>query len=152
MSEMIAPEVFLALMRESFDRGQDIVFTPSGTSMLPMLDGKDDKVTFSPKPEQLKKYDVVFYQRPRSGQLVLHRLIGFDRNGGYVFCGDNQYDYEYGIEDKDVLALMTSFTRHGKQHSVDDASYRLYIWRMMLKKRIHRFLGRIYRRIFKRKK
>ena len=58
MSEIIAPADFIAVMQESFSRGQLITCTPAGTSMLPMLDGKNDKVTFSPKPERLKKYDV----------------------------------------------------------------------------------------------
>ena len=51
MSEFIAPADFIAVMQESFDRGQDVTFTPSGNSMLPMLDGKKDQVTLSKKPE-----------------------------------------------------------------------------------------------------
>lgn len=148
MSEFIAPGDFIALMQESFSRGQVLTFTPSGSSMKPMLDGIDDKVTFSPKPDRLRKYDVVFYMRPDSKQLVLHRVIGFTADGEYIFCGDNQYDYEYGIGDEDVLALMTSFTHNGKEHQVTDLSYRLYIRRMMLKKRLRRFAARIYHTLF----
>lgn len=147
MSEFISPEDFISVMQESFERGQDLIFTPSGTSMLPMLDGKEDKVTFSPKPVQLKKYDVAFYLRRKTNQLVLHRMIGFSKDGGYIFCGDNQYVYEYGVGDDDVLALMTSFTHHGKTRRVTDFSYRLYIHRMMLKKRLRRFAAGIYHKI-----
>ena len=67
--------------------------------MLPMLDGENDTVTFAPKPERLKKYDVAFYQRGETGQLVLHRMIGFSKDGGYIFSGDNQFYYEYGVTD-----------------------------------------------------
>lgn len=144
MSEFISPDDFVALMRESFERGQDLIFTPSGSSMLPMLDGKKDKVTFSPKPDKLKKYDVAFYVRRNTDQLILHRMIGLTRDGEYIFCGDNQYAYEYGIEDKDILALMTSFEHRGKKHTVTDRSYRLYIRCMMFKKHLRRFLGRVY--------
>lgn len=150
MSEVIASCDFVELMQESFERGQLVTFTPSGSSMMPMLDGKTDAVTFSPPPERLKKYDVAFYKRPKSGQLVLHRMIGFTKSGEYIFSGDNQYYYEYGIGEHDVLALMTSFTRRGKELQTDDFSYRFYIRRMMLKKRIRIFVSKIYHKLFDR--
>lgn len=150
MSERIAPSDFIAVMQESFERGQVLTFTPSGSSMLPMLDGKNDKVTFSPKPDRLKKYDVAFYVRPDTGQPVLHRMIGFTKSGGYIFCGDHQYEYEYGIGDEDILALMTSFTHKGKDYRVTDISYRFYILRLMAKKRLRRFCGRAYHAVFDR--
>lgn len=149
MSELIAPDDFVVMMNESFERGQELIFTPTGTSMLPMLDGKEDKVTFSPKPDHLKKYDVAFYVRRKTNQLVLHRMIGFTKSGGYIFSGDNQYYYEYGVGDDDVLALMTSFTHKGKEYQVTDVSYRFYIRRMMLKKRCHIFAAKIYHKLFK---
>ena len=147
MSERISSADFVMILQEAFARGQELTFTPTGTSMLPMLDGREDTVTFSPKPERLKKYDVAFYCRPTSGQLVLHRMVGFDKSGGYVFSGDGQYYYEYGITDNDVLALMTSFTRKGKTYKLSDPSYRLYIRRMMLKKRLRILLGKVKRGI-----
>ena len=142
MIDRISPDDFVAVMNEVFERGQELTFTPTGRSMLPMLNGKDDTVTFSKKPDRLKKYDVAFYRRPLSGQLVLHRMVGFDKSGGYIFSGDGQYYLEYGITDDDILALMTSFTRKGKKYGTDDFSYRFYIRRMMLKKRLRMLLGK----------
>ena len=147
MSERISPADFLRILSVSFDRGQDIVFTPTGTSMLPMLDGKTDTVTFSPAPEKLKKYDVAFYVRRKTDQLVLHRMVGFDKSGGYIFSGDNQYYYEYGVKDDDIRAVMTSFTHKGKRYSVTDFSYRFYVRRMMIKKRFRILLSKIYRKL-----
>ena len=149
MSEIIAPGEFLTILHETFDRGQKLIFTPTGSSMRPMLDGAEDKVTFSPKPEKLKKYDVAFYVRPATGQLVLHRMIGFDKAGGYIFSGDGQYAYEYGIKDEDILALMTSFTHKGREHSVNELGYRFYCRRMLLKKKFLNLLRRIYHRLIK---
>ncbi len=131
-------------MQEAFSRGQELTFTPTGKSMLPMLDGVNDTVTFSPKPDKLRKYDVAFYQRD-SGQLVLHRMVGFDKNGGYIFSGDGQYYYEYGIRDDNILALMTSFTHNGKNRDINEFFYRFYIRRMMIKKRLRIFAGRCKR-------
>ena len=151
MSELIEAAEFVELMKEAFGRGQELTFTPSGRSMLPMLDGVSDKVTLSPKPKRLKKYDVALYIRPGSEQLVLHRMIGFDHGGGYIFCGDGQYAYEYGICDGDILALMTAFTHEGMEHSADEPAYRRYYRRMLLKKKVKILLIRIYH-VFKRNK
>lgn len=144
MSERIANAEFAAVLEETFGRGQELIFTPTGVSMLPMLDGKDDKVTFSPKPERVRKYDVLFYRRPNTGQLVLHRLVGFDKNGGYIFSGDGQYYYEYGITYDDILAIMSAFTHKGRQYGTGDLSYRVYIRCMMARKRLRIAAAKIY--------
>ncbi|MBQ9248256.1 MAG: S24/S26 family peptidase [Ruminococcus sp.] len=151
MADKISFDDFVAVMQECFSRGQELTFTPTGTSMLPMLDGKNDTVTFSPPPDRLKKYDVAFYRRSRTGQLVLHRLVGFDKNGGYIFSGDNQYYYEYGVGVDDVLAVVTAFTHDGKTCLPTDFRYRFYIRRMMLKKRLRMCASKVYHFLFKRK-
>ncbi len=112
--------------------------------MKPMLDGVKDKVTFSPKPDRLKKYDVAFYCRPATGQLVLHRMIGFTSDGGYIFCGDNQHSYEYGVTDADVLALMTAYTHRGKERSIHSLRYRMYSRWIVFIKKPRRLLSKIY--------
>lgn len=150
MSEIIAPVEFIAVLEETLERGQELTFVPSGNSMRPMLDGKNDKVTLSRKPDRLKKYDVALYLRGESGQLVMHRMVGLTKDGGYIFSGDGQYYYEYGIEDKDVLALMVSFTHKGRERSVGDLGYRLYVRRMMIKKKLMIFAYKVYHKLFKR--
>ena len=149
MSESLTPGEFIVLLSDTFERGQLFTFVPSGNSMKPMLDGKRDKVTFSPKPEKLNKYDVALYLRPKSGQLVLHRMIGFDKNGGYVFSGDNQYTYEYGITDDDILAVLSYFTRNRKEICPDSPGYKAYIRSMMVKKRLMSSAAYIYHKVKK---
>ena len=63
----------MPLIRESLDEGKSVFFMPNGISMLPMLHQGIDKVTLSPLPEQLKKYDLPLYQR-ENGQYVIHRI------------------------------------------------------------------------------
>ena len=147
MSERISFEEFTLLLEDTFGRGQELTFTPSGCSMKPMLDGESDKVTFSPKPERLKKYDVAFYRRPSTGQLVLHRMVGFTPDGGYIFCGDNQYALEYGITDDDVLALMTAYTHGGRERSVHSLRYRLYSRAIVLRRKSRRSLSKLYHKL-----
>ena len=147
--ELLAPEVFISVLQDTFADGRELSFIPSGNSMKPLLNGVSDKVTLSPKPDKLKKYDVALYLRPRSGQLVLHRMVGFTADGGYVFSGDAHYDYEYGITDDDVLALMTAYTRGGVERSVHSPRFFLYSRCMLMKKKLRMFASKVYHRFFK---
>ena len=60
----------------------------------------------------------------------------------YVILGDNSITKEHGIRDEDILGVMTSFMRNGKEHNIEEKGYRLYsfVWmhtiglRLFLKK------------------
>ena len=147
MTEQLKAAEFVELLRDTFDRGQELIFSPSGRSMRPMLDGVNDKVTLSPKPDRLRKYDCAFYLRPRTGQPVLHRMIGFTKDGGYIFSGDNQYVKEYGVTDDCILALMTSYTHKGKLRDLSALRYRLYCRWIVWKKKPIALLARIYHKL-----
>lgn len=108
--------------------------------MLPMLKEGRDLFTVKAKgKERCKKYDVVLYRR--ADQYVLHRIIDV-REKDYVILGDNCVAKEYGITDKQILGVLTSFVHKGKSYSVKDIRYCAYvrIWyysygiRMLIKK------------------
>ena len=104
--------------------------------MLPLLrQGKDLFFIEKKGAERCKVGDVVLYRRKR--QYVLHRIIEV-RPEDYVILGDNCVIKEYGIRDSDILAVMTSFIRNGREHSVNEAAYRIYsfVWMRMIPFRI----------------
>ncbi len=106
-----------------------LTYTFKGSSMNPMLKQGRDLFTVKAKtPERCRKYDVVLYRRPPN-HYVLHRIVEV-HDTDYVILGDNCISKEYGITDEDILAVMTSFTRRGKEHSVQEAPYRIYsrVW------------------------
>ena len=125
------------------DKHGKLIYTNVGVSMLPLLrQGKDLFVLVKKQAERAKIGDVVLYKR--NDKYVLHRIIDV-RSDDYVILGDNCTDKEYGIKDSDILAIMTGFIRNGREHSVNEFSYRMYsfIWlrtvtlRIFLKKSLH---------------
>ena len=115
------------IITEKLEKGGTVTFTPNGTSMLPMLRDGEDVVVLKKPNGRLRLFDVPLYRRPSDGHFVLHRVIDFQNDGGYVLCGDNQFHKERGIYDKDIIGLMTSFTRKGKSYTPESVRYRTYI-------------------------
>ena len=91
--------------------------------MLPMLVQGRDTVKISPLPEKLKKYDLPLYQRD-NGQYVLHRIVKVGE--AYTCIGDNQFQLEYPVRHDQMIGLVTSFVRNGKEISVTDFRYVVY--------------------------
>lgn len=118
-------EEIAAIIREQVARGQSVELPPRGTSMLPLIREGRDSVILSPVSGRLKKYDIPFYRR-HDGTYVLHRVVGFDREG-YVLCGDNQFVLEHGIGDGEIIAVVTAIRRGGKLIKLDGLLYRTYV-------------------------
>lgn len=98
-----------------------------GSSMIPLLKQGRDVFTLTKKGEKrCRKNDVALYKRS-DHVYVLHRIVEV-REDDYVFLGDNCVSREYGIRDKDIIGVMTSFTHKGRQVSVDDPRYLMYVW------------------------
>lgn len=141
---------------EYLEKYGSLTYHNKGVSMMPLLKEGRDLFTLVPKGAELcKKYDVVLYRNHR-GQYVLHRIVKV-RPDDYVIRGDNTYFDEYH-KDSDILAVMKSFVHKGKEHSVDEAGYRLYsVLRTQsypLRKqyiKLRRFGGKILRRLGLRK-
>ena len=133
-------DAVISIINEKLDAGGTVIFTPNGTSMLPMLrDGKD--VVMLKKPEgRLHLFDIPLYKR-ENGTYVLHRVIGFDKDGSYILCGDNQFVKEKGINDSMIIAVLTGFERKGKSYSTKSFSYRLYV--------IFWYCTRFFRHVFR---
>ncbi len=116
-------EELLPIMKECLEAGRSFTFSPHGISMLPMLRDGIDTVTLSKPTGALHKYDLPLYRRP-DGKFILHRIV--KTGATYTCIGDNQFCPEKGVDPTWIIAVVTSFTRDGKKHSVEDRTYRLY--------------------------
>ena len=122
-SRFAALDELMPLIREQLEAGHRVRFSPRGVSMLPMLRQGIDSVELSPLPEKLHKYDLPLYRR-ESGQYVLHRVIAAGET--YTCMGDNQFAPEPGLHHSQMIALVTSFNRGGREISVKAPLYRAY--------------------------
>lgn len=152
MNKVVAMDDIVPLIKEKIEEGGMATFTPKGNSMLPMLRNNRDTVTLAKPSFPLKKYELPLFVR-KNGQYVLHRVVGTSQ-GKYVMRGDNQFVNEYGIEEEQIIGIVTSFTRKGKKYSSDTFSYQIYcrVWVASVRiryyyRRVRRFAGRVKRRI-----
>lgn len=130
-SKSVAIEELIPVIREAVENGSGINMTPRGQSMLPFISGRNSVFLEKP-PVRLKKYDVALYYRRKTGIYVMHRMIKI-KNGGYVFCGDNQAWKETGVEDPDIIALVTSVKEENKE-KMRGFSYALYCRTLFLRR------------------
>ncbi len=132
----------MPIICEHLQRGQKVKISPKGTSMLPMIRQGKDSVILSPVSREIKKYDIVLYQR-ENGQYVLHRVIRVSTT--LTFAGDNQIYIEKGIKMGQIIAVVDEFYRGRRRYSVDNPIYKAYyIIHHYLRplRRIYRALGR----------
>lgn len=119
----ISLEDVLPLLEETVAQGKSFRFMPKGTSMRPMLIMGRDSVELTKVTGPLKKYDIPLYRRA-DGQFVLHRIVKAGET--YTCIGDNQFEYEPGVQQDQIIAVVSAFQHNGKRYPVTDLSYRLY--------------------------
>ena len=129
----------------------------SGVSMRPLFKTHRDVVVIEKPKGELKKYDVVLYKALNEEKFILHRIIGV-REDHYIIRGDNTFLKEYVKKDR-IVGVLTSFNRKGKRHSVDETGYKLYsrFWNFIYPvrwciKKARSLMGRIYRKLFSKKR
>ena len=149
-------DALCAAMEETFRGGGDFRFYPTGRSMLPMLRERGDYVILkSPAVRPPRVTDVVLYRR-KNGQLVLHRIIGV-RGDAFRMCGDGQSVPENGIENDQILGVLTAFCRAPKGNSHGAARpvpanvplYRAYVRVWIASRPFRRLYSALRRRIFR---
>lgn len=139
------------------DQYKEMTYRFKGISMLPLLKQDRDLFTVRRKEpgERFHRTDVVLYRR--GNDHVLHRITKVLPDGHYVILGDNCVSYEYDTCDDDILGVMTSFIRKGKNVSVNNFFYRIYanmrvtfapvrIFRRKVKSKLYRIAKKLLRR------
>lgn len=106
-----------------------LIYTTVGRSMRPFLRSGEDMIVIERRDSgRFRPREVILYRR-NNGKYVLHRIMRV-RKRDYVLCGDNCWDLEPGIQDHQILGVLTAVIRNGKRKNVSDPDYRfrVFLW------------------------
>ncbi|MCR4557899.1 MAG: S24/S26 family peptidase [Saccharofermentans sp.] len=115
----------MASFEDELERSGRIIYKNSGTSMLPLIKQGRDLLIIERPQGRLKKYDIPLYKMP-DGRYVLHRIIKV-RENDYVIRGDNRINEENGITDSQIIGVLTSLVRQGKEVDFNSFGYKFYV-------------------------
>lgn len=126
---------------EAFSKDLTFTFPIHGTSMLPLLK-TGDLVTIRKVDSNLKKGDIVLFRR-FDESFVLHRIIRVN-NDSYDIVGDHQGIIEKNVLFGQMIGVVISYNKNGKEHHMKNLRYKLYklLVRVTLLRKI---FGRIYK-------
>ena len=138
---------YLSVLRELVEEGREVRLKIAGESMVPFLREHRDEVFFRKPIEELKKGDIVFYQR-ECGQFVMHRIQKV-KPEGYFIIGDNQTVVEGPVAKEQVFGLVTRVIRDGKIMEPGDFwwDFFAHVWIRIIP--LRRFVMRVYRCLVK---
>lgn len=105
-------DVYVSMLRDLVNEGKECRLLISGSSMAPFLVHERDSIIFSKPDRELRRGDMVFYQRD-NGQYVMHRILKVKPEGLYII-GDAQTEVEGPVKPEQVFALVTKVNRKGK--------------------------------------
>ena len=144
--ETIANDILLPEMGKLIKEGHTVTLTVKGVSMSPFIVHLRDQVVLGPfDADALKRGDVVL-ARERSGQFVLHRIIG--REGDRLtLMGDGNVRGRELCDVSDVLGLAYSIIRKGCSISTSSLLWRIYSCIWMTLSPLRRWLLAIWRRL-----
>jgi hypothetical protein len=103
---------YMSMLRSLTEEGRDVSLLISGSSMAPFLVHHRDYILFGKPNRELKKGDMVFFQR-LNGYYVMHRILRV-RPEGYYIVGDAQTDIEGPIRREQIFGLIKKVQRKGK--------------------------------------
>lgn len=103
---------YVSVLRELVEDEREVSLLVSGSSMSPFLAHQRDYIYFKKPDRELRKGDMVFYQR-RTGQYVMHRIWKV-KNDKYYMVGDAQQEIEGPLERDQIFAVITKVQRKGK--------------------------------------
>ena len=137
---------YVGVLRELTEEGREVSMLIAGSSMSPFLIHQRDMIYFQKPDRELKKGDMVFFQRD-NGQFIMHRICKVKPEGYYI-VGDAQTDIEGPVRREQIFAVITSVRRKGKTLRPGDFWWEFFehVWRHMIP--LHRILNVAYGKVY----
>lgn len=103
---------YVSVLRELAGEGRVVSMLVVGSSMSPFLCHKRDYIYFTKPDRELRRGDMVFYQRD-TGQYVMHRIYKRKKDG-YYMVGDAQTQIEGPLRRDQIFARIIKVKRKGR--------------------------------------
>lgn len=103
---------YVSVLRELAGEGRVVSMLVVGSSMSPFLCHKRDYIYFTKPDRELRRGDMVFYQRD-TGQYVMHRVYKRKKDG-YYMVGDAQTQIEGPLRRDQIFARIIKVKRKGR--------------------------------------
>lgn len=138
---------YVSVLRKLVEEGREVSLLVSGSSMSPFLAHQRDYIYFKKPDRELRKGDMVFYQR-RTGQYVMHRIWKV-KNDQYYMVGDAQKEIEGPLDRDQIFALITKVQRKGKWIEPGDFWWEFFekVWINIVP--VRRVLVKVYGGVYK---
>ena len=133
---------YVSVLRELAEEGKVVSMLISGSSMAPFLCHNRDYIYFTKPERELKRGDMVFYQRD-TGQYVMHRIYK-KKPEGYYMVGDAQTQIEGPLRREQIFARIVKVKRKGRILQPGDFWWEFfeYVWIRIIPAR--KLVGMIY--------
>ena len=124
----IDTQAYLTVLRELVEDGNSVSLNVSGMSMFPFLEHERDTVYFEAPKRNLRRGDIVFYQRS-NGQYVMHRIYKV-KGDEYYIVGDAQRVIEEPVQKDQIFAIVTQVKRNGRMLTPSNLTWKFYerVW------------------------
>ena len=141
---------YVSILRELTEEGKEVSLLIAGNSMVPFLVHERDYIYFKKPEDDLKKGDMVFFQRDNQA-FVMHRIKKVKPEGYYI-VGDAQTTLEGPIRRDQIFARITRVKRKGVVLQPGDFWWEFFehVWINMVS--LRPLILRIYSFIFQRNK
>ena len=113
-------------IRKVLKKNGFLIYNFQGTSMLPLLKEKEDKVHLKAN-EEIKLFDVVLFER-HEGYYVLHRVIDIVDGKCYIL-GDNSPVLDV-VPLNEIVAKMVGYYKKDKYFDINSQEYLDYVERI----------------------
>lgn len=133
--DLIPADSWIPITLDLLAQGKQVKVAPHGFSMYPYLVSDRDEVIIEKPKREYRRGDIALYRRD-SGIYVLHRIHHVNCDG-YYMLGDSQRWIEGPLREEQLLAIVVTLIRNGREISVENTWYKLS-YRIWLRLRIFR--------------
>lgn len=144
--KLIPNEVLLPEVARLIGEGHTVTLTVRGNSMNPFLVDRRDGIVLGPFAEADLQPGTAVLARESTGRIVFHRIIR--RHGSALTLqGDGNLRATEQADTADVMGIMLSAIRKGKEYPCSGRTWQRYSYWWMKLTPVRRWLLAVFRRI-----